>query len=422
MPESQGKDRRARLPLAGLPLALLLAGLALLLVTAGGPFTAQGGTALAQQISPTPGAIEPPTTTPMPTPTPAPTLTTPQATAVRLTPTVGALVEQTPAAMLPSSDPRLTVCSAPTQPGFVPVIVRPGDRLSDLLTGVETLTPTQIAALNCIDDPAALPVGVVIWIPGTAETMPGDFVPQDADPESDRVDIAALTATPETLQNENGVYFEWQTTGTAVYFYRCLVDLCQRPTLAPPRPPVGGVQIDNFPYAGEYRYRLEVVDGSAFATRDITITVECSHVALGARGGTGRCPDEPPLAVFAAWQPFEGGALLWFADTGLIYVLTAADSRVRVFEDAFVEGQTEPEITAPEGLYAPVRGFGLVWRTLGGAESALGWALAAEGGYDALRQPAGRQSYTVLVRVREDVSYALTLLPGAREGYWAGVE
>src|SRR5689334_5838056 len=74
-------------------------------------------------------------------------------------------VPQRPTATPLPDDPRLTICTAPTLDGFAPYIVRAGDTLASLLTGTPNISVTQLAALNCIDNPEALPVGAVIWLP-----------------------------------------------------------------------------------------------------------------------------------------------------------------------------------------------------------------------------------------------------------------
>lgn len=40
------------------------------------------------------------------------------------------------------ADARVTTCTAPTLPNFRPYVIRPGDRLGDLLAGVDNLTVT----------------------------------------------------------------------------------------------------------------------------------------------------------------------------------------------------------------------------------------------------------------------------------------
>ena len=62
-------------------------------------------------------------------------------------------------------DPRPALCSAPYQAGWEAHVVEAGDTLTDLMTGNVTLSVTQLAALNCIDDPTSLPIGSVVWLP-----------------------------------------------------------------------------------------------------------------------------------------------------------------------------------------------------------------------------------------------------------------
>ena len=127
-------------------------------------------------------------------------------------------------------DPRLTICSAPSLPGFRPHMIQPGDRLADLLTGVPNINVTQLAALNCLDDPSALPVGTVVWIPGSEPDKPQ---PQPArEPK-----IIRLEASTTVVQNQSEVTIHWETEGATTFFYRCPPDTaldCSRPIQADP--------------------------------------------------------------------------------------------------------------------------------------------------------------------------------------------
>lgn len=149
------------------------------------------------------------------------------------------------------------------------------------------------------------------------------------------------------------------------------------------------------------------------------VFARCDHAWLGGLGAAPRCPEEPARAVYAAYQPFAGGALVWFSDTALISVLWADDT-FSSFTDTYQEGMPQAPIAAPAGQFAPVRGFRLVWEELGGAAGALGWATAAEQGFDSARQPAGRISYTTYVALPFGVA-ALTELPNSQVGLWAPV-
>lgn len=334
------------------------------------------------------------------------------------------LVTATPT-LSPQDDPRTIICSAPDQPGFVPHLVRPGDRLADLLTGVLNLTATQAAALNCLDDSAALPVGSVIWLPETVtfETTQ----PHDADPSTDKATIQTFTASADSLQNTAALTFTWNATGSAAYFYPCNPDpqaACSRPASTQPLPlRYTTPEISNFRYAGDARYRLEIVDGEASTTQDVTIEITCAQPPLGQYNGLTPCPDAPAMTVSMVWQPFEHGLMIWSAETKQIWVLTD-DHQLQVVIDLYREGDAEPTDQAPDGLFVPQRGFGRVWSDLGGAESTLGWATAAETGVEVRYQPAGRVSYTTYYQFQDEdgARYAVTLLPGHDQGWWAALE
>jgi hypothetical protein len=329
----------------------------------------------------------------------------------------------TPVIIAPD-DPRPAVCAAPAQPNFTRHMVRPGERLVDLLAGRPGFSLTQMAALNCLDDPAALPVGAAIWLPpsGTDLITTQLF---DADPTTDTAEIVSLTASSSTITNESGLSFTWDATGTAAYFYACPPDsasLCPRPADARPVPLAYTTPAySGFRAAGPVRYRLEVVDGAAVATQDVTVTITCAQAMLGVYSSYPTCPTSAPLYTAAAWQSFEGGVMIWWSDTQQIWVLLNGDQTVRVYDDTYQEGDPDPADPAPAGLITPVRGFGKLWSALGGTESGLGWALSAEIGYQVARQAAGQVSYTTYMQGPDEGIYAVTFVPGQDTGYWAAL-
>jgi hypothetical protein len=101
------------------------------------------------------------------------------------------------------------------------------------------------------------------------------------------------------------------------------------------------------------------------------------------------CTYDQERAVTVAHQYFQHGQMLdviftygygRYANTyKTIYVLFE-DGTVQRFQDTYVDGTPEPNITAPSGLYVPQRGFGKVWREGTGARvrERLGWATAPE--------------------------------------------
>jgi hypothetical protein len=359
------------------------------------------------------------------------------------TPTYGALISGVAATAQPSigaasdmvgdahagADSRLATCNAHLLPGFVAYTIREGDRLGDLMVGADNVTVTQLAAMNCIDDPTALPVGATIWIPGASTTqLPLETTPLEATGEAaaeatpNAVAILDFSATPDPAPNLEGVTLSWQASGDTAYFYACPSDAetgCSRPASAQPVPLESTVTLSRFPYAGEAHFRLEVIGGGETVTEDVAIEIVCSQESLGLSSGNPSCPELPPLTVFGVWQPFERGVMIYFGDTQQIYVMTN-DGRVQIYQDTFVEGMAEAEFDdVPQDRFSANRGFGIVWRDLGGPDSPLGWGLAQEIGFDSARQPAGRVSYTTYIQGPGDTVYAVTLPPDTSAGYWA---
>jgi hypothetical protein len=66
-----------------------------------------------------------------------------------------------------------------------------------------------------------------------------------------------------------------------------------------------------------------------------------------------------------------------------------------MYADDWNEGDPEddPTLTPPDGLYQPVRGFGLVWRTYSEVRDRLGWAVDQEVGFDTVIQMTTRYKY-----------------------------
>ncbi len=70
--------------------------------------------------------------------------------------------------------------------------------------------------------------------------------------------------------------------------------------------------------------------------------------------------------------------MIWRENNRMIYVLHS-DGDWAAYPDIWVDGAPEPEgFQAPSDLYTPVRGFGTIWRRLGGTSARLGWATEPE--------------------------------------------
>jgi hypothetical protein len=97
------------------------------------------------------------------------------------------------------------------------------------------------------------------------------------------------------------------------------------------------------------------------------------------------CSYMDEMGVTTVQQSFEHGQMLtilgyydyYSGGARTIYVLFD-DGTAQSFSDNYQEGDPEPDIKAPPGLYTPIRGFGKVWREGTGARvrERLGWATA----------------------------------------------
>jgi photosystem II stability/assembly factor-like uncharacterized protein len=116
------------------------------------------------------------------------------------------------------------------------------------------------------------------------------------------------------------------------------------------------------------------------------------------------CAVGPARESGAAFQPFERGYMFWRDDLRWIYVLQG-DGTWASSEDTWNPELSEPDLIAPQGLYAPVRGFARVWvHDLKGPPSSIGWGTAPERGYTMVVQPF---AHGMLLSGTEGEVYAL---------------
>jgi hypothetical protein len=98
------------------------------------------------------------------------------------------------------------------------------------------------------------------------------------------------------------------------------------------------------------------------------------------------CAAGPVNVIWAAWQPFERGALMWRSDTQRVIAFYNNGAWAE-FPDQWAEGVAVPSRgSPPPGLVAPVRGFGYIWGRRDEVASRLGWALTEEKGFCAAIQ------------------------------------
>lgn len=194
-------------------------------------------------------------------------------------------------------------------------------------------------------------------------------------------------------------------------------------------PPTGslGVRIDET-LTGRLALRLTVAKGEPdAATGEIDLGEICRYRWF-TEPETEGCPGTPIYETNAAAQLFEHGWLLWVDEPGRYFALTdevvapeVDGKRYETTSDPLmVIDDTEADIEPPEGLYAPVSGFGLIWRGDAqgtGYRELLGWATMPEFGYQARYQCDAQEQPTCYVLHPDD--WIVVLTP---EGYWYPAE
>lgn len=122
----------------------------------------------------------------------------------------------------------------------------------------------------------------------------------------------------------------------------------------------------------------------------------------------------PIERVYAAWQPFTNGVMMWWSDTDQIWVMTNNNSQILVYTDQYVEGSPSASFSAPENRTGAVRGFGAIWTALGGGTSSLGWAYAEEIGYDSAARRTGSTPGELIIQGPGNTQYKVTFTLGAQ--------
>jgi hypothetical protein len=202
--------------------------------------------------------------------------------------------------------------------------------------------------------------------------------------------IVSFTAEPTAIVEGDEVTFSWEATGGAEAWIQWTdrFGILQAISVDPD----GGSQTF-IPDNGRINLLVENSAGADSATVELDIT--CANEwapPLAENPPIDVCPSEAQVGP-AAQQPFENGLMIWFGPSDTIFVMydegqLGAQRPFDTFEDTFEEGdpESDSDIVPPDGLYQPVRGFGLIWRENPVVREQLGWATAPEAGFETWRQ------------------------------------
>lgn len=110
-----------------------------------------------------------------------------------------------------------------------------------------------------------------------------------------------------------------------------------------------------------------------------SIAVDSSHAAAYSRSRLG-CPLNSTRIIWAAWEPFERGGMLWRNDRNQVAVFYEGDGWTTL-PDRWDQVSSAPGRGAPpSGRQIPIRGFGWIWGTRDDVFRGLGWATGEEKG------------------------------------------
>lgn len=119
------------------------------------------------------------------------------------------------------------------------------------------------------------------------------------------------------------------------------------------------------------RTRFNPDNEGRFEAQQIFLLLVTDNPTIASKLGKGFEDAQNPTI---AYQPFEGGQMVWRGDTNQIFVFYN-DASWQVYDNPWRPGEAvSANLTPPTDKYEPVLGLGEVWRSLGGPGSKLGWA------------------------------------------------
>jgi len=126
------------------------------------------------------------------------------------------------------------------------------------------------------------------------------------------------------------------------------------------------------------------------ATIPVTPTLPPCTPAWVFKSRPASCPMDAYVRGAAGFQQFERGFMIWFGPQKVIFAVYQSDKKPRwqQFSDTWTEDKPaiDPALAPPDGMFQPMRGFGLVWRAARGVRDKLGWATGQEMPYQAALQ------------------------------------
>lgn len=268
-----------------------------------------------------------------------------------------------------------------------------------------------VAGTIYAEETLTLPVVNVSVPPVTATPPPSTAVPGAM--------IESFSAEPEVVNPGAAVTLAWDVRGTGGVTIEQQVPGIRTPEMVVnARSPQGSATVYLPDYAAySVTFMLTTSDGGN--TAFTTVGINCPYTFFfGAGDG---CPASPAVEIQAAYEPFEGGYMVWRGDTRDIFV-HYEDGTAEVYADANYSVLPGPGAEVPPlDRVVPSGGFGRVWAGHQSVRDRLGWALEPEESYTmTLQQVAPTRD------PRPQFEYYLTLpnetVIGTGYGTWQVIE
>ena len=232
-------------------------------------------------------------------------------------------------------------------------------------------------------------------IPLTGTLTPPTSTPPAVQPDvaTSQVRIDYFTATPSTVNQGGTVTLSWSVAGaTELAIWR--LDPQKRFIESLPNPTAVGtwvVELGEY-YVADAQFMLFASDALGNELQSsATVLINCTDSYFFGPAAESRCPAAPAATVQAAYQAFQGGFMLWRADTSDIFVIYNT-GQIGRYRDTWVDEYFSSE-EPPSGLLHPQRGFGKVWVENLPVRNGLGWATQPEVSYTMRFQRSGDLRY-----------------------------
>lgn len=243
-----------------------------------------------------------------------------------------------------------------------------------------TQTPTPASSATPTAASTATPDAALTFTPSPAPTLTPSPAPPRP-PAAVRPQIKYFTAAPEIIDPGESVELVWEASGGELVLYR--LDNMGRLLLPAYPVPLHGTLVMTTTPAARNAVSFVLLATNQAGTQaqaSAFVQVRCPDTWFFP-GGPATCP-QPAQTGQGAMERFEHGIMIWLSSPDRVYALYS-DGKNPAWEfwsDYFVEGQpeTDPKLTAPAGLFQPIRGFGLIWRQHSTARQRLGWAIEQE--------------------------------------------